>query len=192
MEKYFENVCNVGDLNLEKVFMKFEDENILFICKDSKGDRFLGVCYELRYTLKWVLCRVKKESLLQMLVDNITVHECFRKADEVLLISYSQEMGEKSEWTTYEKIEKRILPDEDFYLKYDMKKDVYYLNIIYEMFREQKNAETFMEINAESFMQKKRMMQTEHISKNAFVVRKKRTHEVIEQNANKEWVGYCA
>lgn len=192
IEKYFENVCDLGDLFLEKTFMKFEDENILFICRDEKDERYLGVCYELRYMLKWVLCRVTKETILQMLTDNITVHECFKKANDLLLISYAEELGEKSEWTTYEKIEKRILPDEDFYLKYDMRKDVYYLNICYEIFREQTSEENFMELDTSPFMQEMKAKKTVHVSKASFVVRKKRTHGVIDQNANKEWVSYCA
>lgn len=39
-EIYFENVLDVGNLYLEKVFSKFEDENITFICSDISENRY--------------------------------------------------------------------------------------------------------------------------------------------------------
>lgn len=191
-EKYFENVYNLGDLYLEKSFMKFEDEDILFICKDEKGERYLGVCYELRYALKWVLCKVTKEMILRMLVNNITVYECFRKANRLLLISYTEEAGEKSEWTTYGKIEKRILPDKDFYFKYNMERDVYYLYICHEMFKETRSLENYLKLDTPPFIQEMMTRQAVCTANNSFVIRNRKTHSVLERNANKEWMNYCA
>lgn len=191
-EKYFERVCNLGDLYLEKVFMKFEDENILFICRDENGERFLGVCYEMRYELKWVLCKITKETILQMLINNITVYECFEKQDNVLLITYSEKQGEMSRWNALGNVERRILPDKDFYLKYDMKKDAYYLNICYEIFNEKNVVENFLKLEEASYVHKSGVSSTNGMSKTSFVVRNRRSYSTADQSADKEWMNYCA
>ena len=130
MQTYFENVSSIGNLYLEKVFMKFEEENVLFICMDDAGNRYLGVCYEMRYALKWVLCQVSKETILQMLLKLITVRQCFECAGNgLLLITYTEEKGEVAEWKTLQEIDINILPDEDFVFKYDCDKDAYCANI---------------------------------------------------------------
>lgn len=141
-ESYFEGVERIGNLYLEKVFMKFEDENILFICTDDNNQRYLGVCYETRMALKWVLCKVSNEAILQMLFGVITVRECFEGEAEVLLINYTETDGETAEWKMIEDVNSRILPDADFYVKYDMNEDNYYLNICKQMFLQSKSENT--------------------------------------------------
>ena len=123
-ERYFENISGIGALYLEKTFLKFEEENILFVCLDDAGNRYLGVCYEMRYTLKWVLCQVSKETILQMLKGQITVHECFKKAGEqLLLINYTKETDKVSEWKRLGEIDADVLPDADFKLNSYIRKD---------------------------------------------------------------------
>lgn len=188
-EKYFENIVGLGDLYLEKVFMKFEDENILFICKDEKGERYIGVCYEMRYVLKWVLCKVTVETILQMLTNNITVYECFQKmSGALLLITYTDEQGKVSEWKTLGTIEKRILPDEDFYLKYDMKRDTYYLSLCYEVFSEKTYKELSLKIDGYVQSVNNEM----RIPKKKFVVSSRRNYNAVAQTADREWINVCA
>lgn len=128
-ESYFEAVDGIGNLYLEKVFMKFEDENILFICTDDNKQRYLGVCYETRMALKWVICKVSDQMILKMLFGTITVRACFEEEKKVLLIHYTEADGENAEWRMLDAVNPQILPDEDFYLKYNMNEDNYFLNI---------------------------------------------------------------
>lgn len=127
MIPYFENVSGIGTLYLEKTFLKFEEENILFACLDDAGNRYLGVCYEMRYALKWVLCQVSKETILQMLKEQITVRECFEKVGEQLIvITYTKETGEMSEWKRLSEMDADVLPDADFKLNSYIRKDSFH------------------------------------------------------------------
>ena len=120
VQVYFENIDGIGNLYLDKTFLKFEEENVLFTCLDDVGNRYLGVCYEMRCGLKWVLCQVSKETILQMRLKLITVRQCFECAGNgLLLITYTDEKGEVAEWKILQEIDINILPDEDFVFKYD-------------------------------------------------------------------------
>lgn len=192
-EKYFENACKVGDLYLEKVFMKFEDENILFICKDVKGNRYLCVCYEMRYVLKWIMCAVGRETILQMLIGNITVRECFEKSGKELLhIVYTEEAGEVSCWTNISEIEERILPDKDFRLKYDITRDAYHLNICYEMFAEFGKTESVLKVDAAPGFAEMYEAKVSVASRMNYIIHKKTSYSVKQQSADKEWINCCA
>lgn len=151
-EKYFENVEGIGELYLEKTFLKFEEENVLFICRDETGNRYLCVCYEMRYALKWVLCRVSRETILQMLLKSVTVRECYeRSQNDLLLITYTEEAGECSEWKSLNEIDNNILLDEDFALKYDAEKDTFLLNICNELFEERKHVTQTMVVDVPAY-----------------------------------------
>lgn len=39
-ETYYENVPIIGNLYLEKVFNKFEDEDIIFVCTDDNSNKY--------------------------------------------------------------------------------------------------------------------------------------------------------
>lgn len=119
MQVYFENIDGIGDLYLEKTLLRFEEENVLFICVDDAGNQYLGVCYEMRYALKWVLCQVSEEMISQMRKRAVTVRECFEKADgRLLLITYTEESGENAEWKLLSEVDENILPDKDFVFEY--------------------------------------------------------------------------
>ena len=47
-ELYFENVIEKGNLYLDHILYEFEDEPILFLCKDKDGNRYLCHCAEIR------------------------------------------------------------------------------------------------------------------------------------------------
>lgn len=117
-ELYFKEIERIGNLYLEKVLMKFEDENILFICVDDSGQRYLGACYETRMALKWVLCRISDETISQMLSGTITARACFTRESEVLLVDYTESDGQTAEWKMLKSIDPQVLPDKDFYVKY--------------------------------------------------------------------------
>ena len=120
MQLFFKNIDGIGNMYLEKTFLKFEEENVLFICRDEMGNRYLCVCYEMRYALKWVLCRVSDEMIDQMLKKQTTVRECFEKTEEpLLLITYAEESGEVSEHKVLSEVDMSILPDEDFIINYN-------------------------------------------------------------------------
>lgn len=186
MIPYFENVSGIGTLYLEKTFLKFEEENILFVCLDDAGNRYLGVCYEMRYALKWVLCQVSKETILQMLLKLVTVRECFERAgDNLVLITYTEENGEEANRKCLQEIDTNILPDEDFVLKYDAEKDAYCAYICNEMFGEKSIERTMkVEAMAYSYVEKRK----ERVPAEKFVViNKSRSYGSGSRNWQENW-----
>lgn len=124
MQLFFKNIDGIGNLYLEKTFLKFEEENVLFICLDDAGNRYLSVCYEMRYALKWVLCRVSHEIIAQMLKKQVKVRECFERTEnQVLLITYTEKFEETAEWKALREVDSNILPDKDFELFGNLRKE---------------------------------------------------------------------
>lgn len=189
-EKYFENVENVGDLYLEKTFVQFEDENILFVCRTKSGERYLGVCYEVRLALKWILCKISNGELVQILQRNITIRECFERKEVLLHIIYTGN-SEQSQWLNQKSVDRRILPDIDYQLKYnDAEKDPYYWEICMEMLSEVKKQIDSMLIKME--------LSTEDIENDIikyndnFEVKNRIHHQNAEWKTNSDWLSDCA
>ena len=60
-ELYFENVIEKGNLYLDHILYEFEDEPILFLCKDKDGNRYLCLCAEIRGERRLVLIEISQE-----------------------------------------------------------------------------------------------------------------------------------
>ena len=118
-EIYFENVVKVGNLFLEKVFNKFEDENIIFICQDIHENRYLCICYEFRFAMKWILCRISPEMLVKLLTKREDMRSVFEvESKEWIRIVY-QNGDEESEIISMDSVDANILPRHGVFLKAD-------------------------------------------------------------------------
>lgn len=116
-EIYFENVVHIGNLYLEKVFDKFEDENIIFICKDVNGDRYLCICYEFRLSLKWILCKISPETLIKLIRQRTDIRMVFDLEYNNLINIVYENNKESSEIITINKSNEYILPKYGVFLK---------------------------------------------------------------------------
>ena len=119
-EVYFENLPEIGDLYLEKVFNKFEDENIIFLCRDFVGRYYICLCYEFRITLKWIIVGVSVSDVIKLVINRISIRDIFVKNDfDPFLIEYDGDDYKVSR-KELDKIDKNILPGENtptFYYK---------------------------------------------------------------------------
>lgn len=116
-EIYFENVVQIGNLYLEKVFDKFEDENIIFVCKDIHGDRYLCICYEFRLSLKWVLCKITPEMLVRLIARKIDIRSVFELEHNNLISIVYINNEESSEVIAINTSNEYILPKYGVFLK---------------------------------------------------------------------------
>lgn len=126
-EMYFENIENIGNLYLEKIFNKFEDEHITFVCNDNRGNKYFCICYEFRSSLKWLIVPVCPRNLIDLIIKKIYIREIFEKnIDDVINIIYDNNIR-------YEKIRfdeaNRILPEENLYLKPNIEINTYFYNL---------------------------------------------------------------
>ena len=119
-ELYFENILDIGNIYLEKSLKEFEDENIVFICSDDVGNYYFSICYEFRYRLKWILCKVNLYELVKVLLKEETVYNLYMKSQDMLInIEYSEEVGFQSHRVYAKEIERRVLPEQSVYLNAD-------------------------------------------------------------------------
>lgn len=115
-EIYFNNVLEYGDLYLDKVFNEFEDENIIFVCKDKNENYFFAVCYEFRFKLAWILCGTDAISLIKLLSKKIDLHTMFANSNKMINI-ISDKDGIHITEVKYENFAFSFLPTPGVYLK---------------------------------------------------------------------------
>lgn len=128
-EIYFENVTNIGNLYLEKVFNEFEGENITFICKDTNDTRYFCICYEFRNALKWIMCKITPEIIGKLIIGKIDIKGVFDiERKNLIQISYMNGKEISKKITMFD-IEESVFPRYGIYLKpeQDMSKYLYYI-----------------------------------------------------------------
>lgn len=76
MEVYFE-FPEIGELMVEHSFYMLDGEPVLFVCIDSKGNRFLCSCYQM--STNWVIGQVQEKALIALIDDQITIREVFKQ-----------------------------------------------------------------------------------------------------------------
>lgn len=85
METYFDHPQE-GELLLEYSFYMLNDEPILFVCKNAKGDRFLCSCCQM--SKKWVIGKTENQTLLDLTDDKITIREALRRCGSKWIASW--------------------------------------------------------------------------------------------------------
>ena len=150
-EIYFENVCDIGNLYLEKVFNRFEDENIIFICTDDNSNRYLCLCYEFRFSLKWIIAKITIRNIARLISSNIDISSIYDLESENLIhIVYHNDVF-RYERLRLSQLEENILPKQGIFLKTD-EKVITYFNYLCSNFLTSKrySCERFLKYNIET------------------------------------------
>lgn len=127
-EAYFEDVLQFGNLYLDKVFNDFEGENIIFTCRDEKGCIFLAVCYEFRFKLEWILCKIDEISLIDLIRKKIDLHTIFKVSDKLINIVTDFDGDHISE-VNYDEFNISYLPTPGIFLKPNLDLTYYFLEL---------------------------------------------------------------
>lgn len=127
-ELYFDNILEYGDLYLDKVFNEFEDENIIFTCKDKNENYFFAVCYEFRYKLEWILCKTDVISLIDLISKKIDLHTIFLNSDKMINIITDNEGNHITE-VQYASFNKSFLPTPGVKLKPNIDLTYYFYDL---------------------------------------------------------------
>ena len=126
----FENVLDIGDLYSERVFLKLEDENILFVCKDNNDERYLCLCSEFRHMLKWVLCKITPENIVKLILKTIDIRSAFELSNnEIINITYKNGAW-AHEKINFERIANSIIPKRDVYLQENIEIPMSYVDLL--------------------------------------------------------------
>lgn len=125
-EIYFENITGIGNLYLEKVFNRFEDENIIFICNDDNEKRYLCICYEFRKALKWIVTEITLNNIIRLISKKVDIRSIYEfNAERIVHIKYEAEAMD-SFCTSMKNLENNIFPKEGVFLKTDSKINAYF------------------------------------------------------------------
>ncbi len=117
-ELYFENLQDIGNLYLDKVFNSFEGEDIIFVCTDENGSYYFCVCYEFRYQLCWIATKASIIDIADIISKETDIHSLFKKSKQIIKIA---DDGEKQTvtFTDYETINHNYIPTEGVKLRED-------------------------------------------------------------------------
>ena len=77
--EFWDTIQGIGDLYIENELV-VATETVLFVCKDESEQRWIFMTYN-SYDGIYVFAKVRTETLLKMLKDEITMEETFREAE---------------------------------------------------------------------------------------------------------------
>ena len=115
---YFKNICQIGDLFLQYVFISFEGDNLLFSCTDKSSAVYLCLCYETRGRHEWLIARTNYAILRAMVQKSITLCAALRGFDQEKFILKSAGQDYQSNSLQYAEIDALTLPAPDVYVEY--------------------------------------------------------------------------
>ena len=115
---YFSALNELGDLYLEYIFLEFEQEPILFICKDIQGNMYFCLCSDMLDGYVWVLAECSMQSLKELIDKKKSLLEFFRQKESLFRIQNNQET-DLCEKTTPDKIDPLELPEQEVYLEWN-------------------------------------------------------------------------
>lgn len=121
-ELYFENVIEKGNLYLDHILYEFEDEPILFICKDKDGNRYLCHCAEIRGERRWVLIEISLELLKSLIEEEMDIASAFLSQEKAIRIRMDLQGCEKSSVIDTAKMDRMDLPKRGFTCQMRLKK----------------------------------------------------------------------
>lgn len=89
---YFTNVLEIGDLYLEKVLFEYDNEPIVFTCKDSNNYRYLCVCDDIIDSHSWIVTKISNKVLIDVIQNRISVLSAFETSgNKIIIIDYDFE-----------------------------------------------------------------------------------------------------
>ena len=115
--EYWDTIDEIGDLFIEIVLV-YGNEPVLFVCLDEYENRYLFMTYNSN-ELKYVFVKTNEEALLNMLLNECSIEQTFRKAGEIY---YSHEdQGANLVYDTYDAMEfdAEKLPEVDMMFELD-------------------------------------------------------------------------
>lgn len=124
---YFENVEQIGSLYMEHIFFEFENEPILFVCRDDADKLYLCLCSEIRAGQRWIVARTDIETLSLLIDKKMDILSAFLKVSNVVIIDMDLGGNEKSRVVERDAIDKLDLPKEGTYIRCDKTKAYNYL-----------------------------------------------------------------
>lgn len=124
---YFDNVVGIGKLYLDYIFYEFENEPVLFMCRDEDKKIYICLCSEIRYGQKWIIVECDINTLRALVNEKIDIASAFLISREAIIINMDLLGNEIISKINIDDIDRLDLPKEGTYIRSDKEKDQYYL-----------------------------------------------------------------
>ena len=110
--KYFENIIEIGNLYIEKILFEFDKMPIVFICLDDNGNRYLCLCTDSILNFTWMITKINRRILLELLTDKISILCAYEKSNNKVFILNKSVDGIAVLKYDFDNIPEEELPDE--------------------------------------------------------------------------------
>ncbi|SFC94128.1 DUF6575 domain-containing protein [Butyrivibrio sp. YAB3001] len=107
----FEKFKFLGKMSIERVLFSFENEPIVFICKNKSGIRYICINTGYGYEPSWLLARSSKRTIIKMLRDEISVLEAMAESLYDIVFIHETEGEIRCERLPFTSIDEKELPD---------------------------------------------------------------------------------
>ena len=124
---YSENVTGIGNLYLEYVFYEFEQEPVLFLCRDEYANIYLCLCADIRYEQSWIVVPCNTMLLHLLIEEKMDIASVFLSRKNGWKIVMDIHGNEKNESIQMNDIDRLDLPKEGTYIRCDKEKAETYL-----------------------------------------------------------------
>lgn len=119
-ELYFKNVTKTDNLYLDFILYEFENEPILFICKDKNENLYLCLCSEIRYEQKWLIVPCGLSTLEKLVDQKIDIATAFLNYPQLIIIKMDLNGNESSFMISTDCVDRLDLPEEGTFLQYNL------------------------------------------------------------------------
>lgn len=117
---YFENVSSIGNLYLDHCFIEFEEEPILFVCKDKERNLYLCLCSDVRVIQKWIISKIDLKTLTKMVNKEIDLLTALTQNKKVIVVVQNIYNHEHNELVCTCKLNELDLPQKGVLLRCDL------------------------------------------------------------------------
>lgn len=131
---YFTNVVDIGNLYMEHIFYEFENEPILFLCKDKMDNIYLCLCSDIRYGQKWVITKCTIDILKKAIEKDVDISSIFLHQKKAIIINMDLQGNENSFEIDTQNIDPLDLPKKGTYIKCNKAETRNYLTALENIF----------------------------------------------------------
>lgn len=110
---YFDDSIDFGRLVVEKILFEFDKIPMIFVGQDTNKKRFLCLCTDCIEGDTWLVTKIERKVLLELIANKIPVLDAYKKANGYIYVINKEKNIYKQEKYLFANIPEDELPDAD-------------------------------------------------------------------------------
>ncbi len=107
----FEKISLLGKVKIERVLFAFENEPIIFVCKNKGGTRYICVNTGYGFSPSWLVAQSSKKTIIKMLKDEISILDAVAESNRSIIVVHQDGEDMSFERMPFDAIDPDELPD---------------------------------------------------------------------------------